>query len=313
MQWTKRGVDTRLKDAPSKQELFPCSTLNAIFKYYSVENHHFRKKFNDSIERKNKPNSVAAKRDRQVAKPVAEPTDIQAYESLALKPSSDKPNIVSRRKMKLQASSICGGSRKSSRIAAKQIPKKQSQSVPIGTAVKKYFYDEKGVKRLYSGMITEYDPKEGLYRIKYEDGDREQLDEMELSEVVAFDDVDDMLSYISTKHQEDNDYIETKWICAECNVLNNYDECWCTNIVNGNKCRRGRPVGMKNWEGTNFATMVSFGFFFASLCRIIAGLMVPYVCSQLIGPQPEHCYWQCSFSHVRAVIFSHVSDSSFDD
>ena len=191
--------------------------------------------------------------------------------------------------MKLQASSICGGSRNSSRLAAKQIPKKQSQSVPIGTAVKKYFYDNKGIKRLYSGVITEYDPKEGLYRIHYEDGDREQLDEMELSEVVAFDDVDDMLSYISTKHQEDNDYIETKWICAECNVLNNYDECWCTNIVNGNKCRRGRPVGMKNWEGTNFATMVSFGFFFASLCRIIAGLMVPYVCSQLIGPQPEHC------------------------
>ena len=166
--------------------------------------------------------------------------------------------------MKLQASSICGGSRKSSRIAAKQIPKKQSQSVPIGTAVNKYFYDEKGVKRLYSGMITEYDPKEGLYRIKYEDGDREQLDEMELSEVVAFDDVDDMLSYISTKHQEDNDYIETKWICAECNVLNNYDECWCTNIVNGNKCRRGRPVGMKNWEGTNFATKVSSHLDFTS-------------------------------------------------
>jgi hypothetical protein len=137
-------------------------------------------------------------------------------------------------------------------------------------------------------MITEYDSKLG-YLIKYEDGDKEHIDEMELSEIVAFDDVNDMLSYISAKHQENNDYIEMKWICAECNVLNNDGECWCTNSVNGNKCRRGRPVEIKNWEGTNFAKVSSHLYFFASLCRIIAGLMVPYVCLQLIGPQPEHC------------------------
>lgn len=60
------------------------------------------------------------------------------------------------------------------------------QRYSIGTPVSKYFYDEdKGMDCQFSGEITAYDAKEGLYLITYKDGDKEELNELELGKIVV--------------------------------------------------------------------------------------------------------------------------------
>jgi len=56
----------------------------------------------------------------------------------------------------------------------------------IGTVVSKVFHlDDEGVDRPFSGKVSAYDFEEGLYSITYEDGDEEEMNEMELEEIVV--------------------------------------------------------------------------------------------------------------------------------
>ena len=55
----------------------------------------------------------------------------------------------------------------------------------VGIAISKKFYDEDiGADRPFSGNVIRYDADAKLYSIRYEDGDEEELDEGELSFVV---------------------------------------------------------------------------------------------------------------------------------
>jgi hypothetical protein len=57
---------------------------------------------------------------------------------------------------------------------------------PIGTVVSKLFHlDDEGVDRPFSGKVSAYDFEEGLYSITYEDGDEEEMNEIELEEIVV--------------------------------------------------------------------------------------------------------------------------------
>ena len=56
----------------------------------------------------------------------------------------------------------------------------------IGTRVRKSFPDgDGGGGRLFSGRVTAYDGPAGLYRVRYEDGDEEEMEEDELEEFVV--------------------------------------------------------------------------------------------------------------------------------
>ena len=72
--------------------------------------------------------------------------------------------------------------------------KKKPQKYPVGTTLSKMFHDKDiGQKRAYSGEIVKYDAIRGLYWVKYEDGDEEELSEKKLSAIinVKTDDDDD--------------------------------------------------------------------------------------------------------------------------
>lgn len=66
---------------------------------------------------------------------------------------------------------------------------KMAASMPkhaVGTTVSKNFYDDEiGEERPFSGKVTAYDADEKLYKIEYEDGDTEELDEGELSMIAC--------------------------------------------------------------------------------------------------------------------------------
>ena len=56
----------------------------------------------------------------------------------------------------------------------------------VGVAVSKKFYDEDiGIERPFSGNVIGYDADAKLYSIRYEDGDEEEMDEGELAEIVC--------------------------------------------------------------------------------------------------------------------------------
>ena len=56
----------------------------------------------------------------------------------------------------------------------------------VGTAVSKVFYDEEeGKERPFSGNVAQYDPDKKVYSISYEDGDKEELYEWELSKIAV--------------------------------------------------------------------------------------------------------------------------------
>jgi hypothetical protein len=55
----------------------------------------------------------------------------------------------------------------------------------IGATVSKVFVDEKiGKERPFSGNVIGYDKEEKLYKIKYEDGDEEEIGEVDLSKII---------------------------------------------------------------------------------------------------------------------------------
>eukprot|EP00804_Cyclotella_cryptica_P029055 CCRYP_005255-RB/>CCRYP_005255-RB protein AED:0.00 eAED:0.00 QI:142/1/1/1/1/1/2/1265/554 len=54
----------------------------------------------------------------------------------------------------------------------------------IGTTLWKKFTEDNGKRKYYSGTIESYDPKEGLYKIVYEDGDEEDLTKKEVSKLL---------------------------------------------------------------------------------------------------------------------------------
>lgn len=61
---------------------------------------------------------------------------------------------------------------------------------PCGTSVSKVFVDDKnGTKRAFSGSIIGYDKKDKLYKVKYDDGDEEELDEGDLTKIVVIDNI----------------------------------------------------------------------------------------------------------------------------
>ena len=64
--------------------------------------------------------------------------------------------------------------------------KRSKPKYPIGTSVSKEFYSEEdGEERPFSGEVISYDMGEKLYSVRYEDGDEEDLNEGDLSEIVA--------------------------------------------------------------------------------------------------------------------------------
>ena len=55
----------------------------------------------------------------------------------------------------------------------------------IGATVSKVFVDEEiGEERPFSGNVIGYDKEENLYKIKYEDGDEEEINEVDLSKII---------------------------------------------------------------------------------------------------------------------------------
>ena len=55
----------------------------------------------------------------------------------------------------------------------------------VGTAVLKSFYSEEdGKGQPFAGEVKSYDSEEGLYLVRYKDGDEEEMKEPELSKIV---------------------------------------------------------------------------------------------------------------------------------
>lgn len=79
---------------------------------------------------------------------------------------------------------------KSSPAAAPKVTKSTTKTpkYPIGTTLSKMFRDEYiGKKRPFQGTVTKYDSKRGLYWVRYDDGDEEELSENKLSDLVEDD------------------------------------------------------------------------------------------------------------------------------
>ena len=61
-----------------------------------------------------------------------------------------------------------------------------SDNVRLGVSVKKTFQDEdSGKPRLFYGIVTAHNAKNGLYKVSYEDGDEEEVTPTELEEILA--------------------------------------------------------------------------------------------------------------------------------
>ena len=65
--------------------------------------------------------------------------------------------------------------------AALTIARDEHGKFKVGTIVRKKFDD--GVE--YEGIVTEYFPEEGLYKIEYEDDDTEDFDEDQIVEYLC--------------------------------------------------------------------------------------------------------------------------------
>jgi hypothetical protein len=103
------------------------------------------------------------------------------------------PNFINLPVMKAAASMVSG------------------QKYSIGTSVSKVFFvADKGWDCPFSGEITAYDPKEGLYLVTYEDGDKEELNEVNVGQIVvdAFNKVSKSLQH---GKQEMPSKTATKW------------------------------------------------------------------------------------------------------
>ena len=65
-------------------------------------------------------------------------------------------------------------------------PSPTKQTFKVGTTVSKKFFDaELGYERPFSGEVISYDSKKTLYWVRYEDGDQEEISEVELGKIVA--------------------------------------------------------------------------------------------------------------------------------
>eukprot|EP00984_Skeletonema_dohrnii_P007595 scaffold2773_cov119-Skeletonema_dohrnii-CCMP3373.AAC.9 len=103
-------------------------------------------------------------------------------------PKKSKANVKSSlKKKKSAASSGRGkfGKLPSSTVGAEN-NNGNSDNVRLGVSVKKTFQDEdSGKPRLFYGIVTAHNAKNGLYKVSYEDGDEEEVTPTELEEILA--------------------------------------------------------------------------------------------------------------------------------
>ena len=87
------------------------------------------------------------------------------------------------------------------------VPTAAAPKYPVGTKVSKEFEDDEGVMRLYLGVVANVDVEEGcniFYSVKYDDGDEEDIEEVNLAEYVVAPDALDGAADKSANGNDDD-------------------------------------------------------------------------------------------------------------
>ena len=110
-------------------------------------------------------------------------------------------------------------------VKGAELPENQEPTYAVGTAVSKVLYDEEeGKEYPSSGNVTQYCPGKKLYSINYEDGDKEELYEWELSKIAVICFAD--LKISTTPQRNDKGRIKCKVIgCSKFNQSNHDGFC----------------------------------------------------------------------------------------
>ena len=117
---------------------------------------------------------------------VESPEKKSARRTVISKRSMTKTDPSSRKKKQSQSTRRGNiGKLSASKGGAPEIDKNSHRIALLGVGVEKYFTDEEtGVPRLFSGRVTEFDARHDLYKVRYEDGDEEEVYSCELEEML---------------------------------------------------------------------------------------------------------------------------------
>ena len=136
---------------------------------------------------------------------VESPKKKQAHRNIITKRSVSKVDPSSRKTKQSRTNRRGNVGKLPTSNGAMKIDKNAHRVAYLGVGVEKSFTDEEtGKQRLFSGRVTGFDPRHDLYKVRYEDGDEEEVYSCELEEMLGSKMRD------STVHHDTNINMEKK-------------------------------------------------------------------------------------------------------